>query len=205
MTEAGIRRRWTAKLKRRRERKKKEAKRLVAARQRFNHAKNEVAAAVRVLDRHPLASGTLRTRALREAEHFIGVVERGGNNTGPIVDQIIRSNGGAIGEPWCGDFMAFVYRKAGSKGVDRSWASVALVGSDPDVRRQFPPQPGDLVRFNFSHIGMFVRDRGDGTIETIEGNTGSSGAVSDSSAGSDGVKRKIRSKNLVTDYLRVLR
>jgi hypothetical protein len=52
---------------------------------------------------------------------------------------------------------------------------------------------------------MFVRDRGDGTIETIEGNTGASGAVSDSRTGGDGVYRKVRPKSLVKDYLRVHR
>jgi hypothetical protein len=55
-------------------------------------------------------------------------MEQGGNNTGPIVDKIIRANGGVIGEPWCGDFVAYCYRLAGSKAVDRLWASVYFLG-----------------------------------------------------------------------------
>ncbi len=204
MSEAGIRRRWTKRLAARRRRKTAAAKNLVNARRRLNHAKNEVAAALRVLARHP-APSSLRERAYKQAVKFIGVMEQGGNNTGPTVDKIIRANGGVVGEPWCGDFMAWCYQRAGSKGVDRRWASVQLTGSDPDVRETSSPKRGDLVRFTFDHVGMFVRDRGDRTIETIEGNTGSSGAVSDSSTGGDGVYRKVRSKGLVNDYLRVLR
>jgi hypothetical protein len=147
----------------------------------------------------------LRELAYVEACKLVGIMEHGGNNQGTDVMRIIRENGGTGPEPWCGDTMAYCYRHAGSKGVDRSWASVSLTGSDPDVRRTLRPLRGDLVRYNFDHIGMFVRDLGNGYIETIEGNTGASGAVSDSTTGGDGVYRKQRSKSLVRDYLEVLR
>lgn len=147
---------------------------------------------------------TLAKRALRAAEALVGVMEQGGNNTGPMVNKIIRANGGDIGEPWCGDFIAFVYRQAGSKAVERSWASVRLLGAARGVKRVKTPQPGDLVRFKFDHVGMYVKEAGM-FIETIEGNTGSSGAVSDSKTGGDGVYRKRRSKTVVNDYLRVTR
>jgi hypothetical protein len=51
---------------------------------------------------------------------------------------------------------------------------------------------------------MYVKEAGM-FIETIEGNTGASGAVSDSKTGGDGVYRKRRAKTLVNDYLRVTR
>lgn len=105
----------------------------------------------------------------------------------------------------CGDFVAYAYRLAGSKAVTRAWASVRLLGLLAGVRRLLGPSTGDVVRFRFDHVGLFVRDLGDGTIETLEGNTGSSGAVSDSITGGDGVYRKIRSKTLVGDYLRITR
>jgi hypothetical protein len=147
----------------------------------------------------------LRERAYRIAASLIGVMEEGGNNAGRKVGEIIRSNGGAIGEPWCGDFVAYCYRNAGSKSVTRSWAAVRLLSLVSGVKATTSPQPGDLVRFTFDHVGMFVRDLGNGEIETIEGNTGASGAVSDSATGGDGVYRKQRSKSLVNDYLRVTR
>lgn len=148
---------------------------------------------------------TLQQRALDVAESMVGVMEQGGNNTGPIVDKIILSNGGYIGEPWCGDGMAFCYRTAGSKAVTRNWASVRLLSGVAGISYTSSPKPGDLVRFTFDHVGMFVKDNGDGTITTIEFNTGASGAVSDSSTGGDGVYKKIRSKSLVADYLHVSR
>jgi hypothetical protein len=147
----------------------------------------------------------LREKALKVAENMVGVMEKGGNNTGPIVDKIIHANGGVIGEPWCGDFVAFVYRLVGSKAVTRSWAAVSLLGGVLGVHPTSTPRPGDLVRFTFDHVGLFVKDNGDGTITTIEGNTGASGAVSDSATGGDGVYRKVREKSLVNDYLRVTR
>lgn len=147
----------------------------------------------------------LREKAYEEAERFIGVMEKGGNNTGPEVAKFIRANGGIVGEPWCGDFQAYVYRRAGSKAVNRLWASVRALGGVFGIKRVSQPQRGDLVRFTFDHVGMFVRDLGNGMIETIEGNTGASGAVSDSSTGGDGVYRKQRPKSQVADYLRVTR
>ena len=147
---------------------------------------------------------TLQKRALRAADALVGVMEQGGNNTGPMVNKIIKANGGDIGEPWCGDFIAYCYRQAGSKAVTRSWASVRALGGVGGVRRVTKPLPGDLVRFNFDHVGMYVKEAGM-FIETIEGNTGASGAVSDSKTGGDGVYRKRRAKSLVNDYLRVTR
>jgi hypothetical protein len=139
------------------------------------------------------------------AESLIGVMEEGGNNTGKKVDQIIRSNGGYVGEPWCGDFVAYCYRLAGSTSITRSWASVSALRWVVGIVRTTAPKLGDLVRFTFDHVGMFVRFLGNGEIETIEGNTGPTGAVSDSSTGGDGVYRKRRSISLVNDYLHVTR
>ena len=147
---------------------------------------------------------TLQKRALRAADALVGVMEQGGNNTGPMVNKIIKANGGDIGEPWCGDFIAYCYRQAGSKAVTRSWASVRALGGIGGVKQVKTPQAGDLVRFNFDHVGMYVKEAGM-FIETIEGNTGASGAVSDSKTGGDGVYRKRRAKSLVNDYLRVTR
>ena len=163
----------------------------------------QVAYAERVVARHkPVA---LREKAYAVAVTLVGVMEQGGNNRGPVVSKIIAENGGTGPEPWCGDFVAYCYRHAGSKAVQRLWASVYYLGRIAGLHRTSAPERGDLVRFTFDHVGMFVRDRGDGTIETIEGNTGASGAVSDSTTGGDGVYRKVRSKSLVQDYLRVER
>ena len=149
----------------------------------------------------------LNAKALAVAETMIGVMEQGGNNTGPEVDKIIRANGGVIGEPWCGDFVAFCYRQAGSKKVDRSWASVNAIegGNYGDFVRTNNPAAGDVVTYSFSHTGIFKRwiDRAKGLFETIEGNTGSIGAVSDSLTGGDGVYDKNRNTNLGVSFWKV--
>lgn len=144
-----------------------------------------------------------REKALRVAKSLIGVMEEGGNNNGPVVMKIIRANGGSGPEPWCGDFVAYCYR-AFSRAVTRPWASVQMLRRVAGVKRVARPLPGDIVIFTFDHTGLFVRDLGD-AIETIEGNTGASGAVSDSRTGGDGVYRKRRPKSLVAEYLRVTR
>ena len=145
----------------------------------------------------------LRVRAYREAKRLIGIMEQGGNNRGPAVERIIKANAGYVGEPWCGDFVAYCYRRAGSRRVTRSWAAVRFLRGLLGIHVTRHPKRGDLVTFRFSHVGIFVRHVRPGLIETIEGNTGASGAVSDSATGGDGVYRKLRETSLVEDYLRV--
>lgn len=147
----------------------------------------------------------LRTRALAEAEKQIGVMEVGGNNLGPDVERIIRFADGVAGEPWCVDFVIWSYGHAGSQVVKPGFTRAVASMWTADLRRTTTPKPGDIVRFTFDHTGLFVRDLGNGEIETIEGNTGATGAVSDSRTGGDGVYRKHRSKSLVLDYLVVAR
>lgn len=158
-----------------------------------------------MIDKRENPPASLRERAYQEASKLIGVMEQGGNNVGAQVEQIIREGGGLRGQAWCGWFCAAVYKRAGSKAPDWHWGAVRLYVPLSGVRRTASPQRGDLVRFTFDHIGMFVRFHPDGTIETIEGNTGASGAVSDSKTGGDGVYRKRRPQHLVRDYLRIER
>ncbi|MGH2839646.1 MAG: hypothetical protein ACRDKY_02330, partial [Solirubrobacteraceae bacterium] len=161
--------------------------------------------------------GALRLRAYAEAKRLSdrGVREVGGNNRGAMVMEIIKGNGGPGPEAWCGDFVAWCYRKAGSKAVTRQWASVRAVGGLGGVKRTKQPLKGDLVRLRFDHIGMFVcwcdsrgKEVGMGAathIKTIEGNTGRSGSVSDSKGGGDGVYTKLRARGLVSDFLHIAR
>lgn len=147
----------------------------------------------------------LRVRAFAEAERCIGIMEQGGNNRGPEVERIIAEGGGRAGDPWCGWFCAAMYKRAGSQVVTWRWGAVRLLYPLLGIAKPKVPQKGDLVRFTFDHVGMFEKFNGDGTITTIEGNTGRSGAVSDSATGGDGVYRKRRELHLVNDYLRILK
>lgn len=147
---------------------------------------------------------SLQDAALAEAQKLVGVMESGGNNQGAKVSEIIKANGGTGPEPWCGDFVAYCYRLAGSKAVTRSWAAVRLLGHLTGQLVVAKPKPGDIVCYSFDHTGLYVREDGPDHIIAIEGNTGAVGAVSDGN-GSDGVYVKRREKSLVARYVRVRR
>lgn len=158
---------------------------------------------------------SLRERAHLQARGLIGIMESGGNNVGARVEEIIRGGGGQRGQAWCGWFCAHVYRLAGSKAVSWAWGAVRLYLPLSGVKATLHPLQGNLVRYTFDHIGMFVCwcdahgnpvSRAAAThIKAIEGNTGASGAVSDSTTGGDGVYEKVRALRLVRDYLHITR
>jgi hypothetical protein len=144
---------------------------------------------------HPIAY-----RALAHAFALVGVMEEGGNNIGPVVSRLIRAAGGTPGEPWCGDFVIYNYRVAGSKKITRSAAAVRLLGPLAGMHRLKKPFPSCVIKYAFDHEGLFVRDLGGGMIETVEGNTGATGATSDSLHGGDGVYIKHRPLSQVAAF-----
>lgn len=154
------------------------------------------------------AKAPLRERAWREMQVLINekVQERGGNNRGRDVERIIRANGGTPGEPWCGDTVAYVYLRAGAKSVVRAWAAVSWLNRL--LARVNKPARGHVVTYKFDHTGLFDRwapELGRGYFLAGEGNTGDSGAVSDSRTGRDGVKLKVRHISQVDSFRRVIR
>jgi hypothetical protein len=126
----------------------------------------------------------------------------------------LAERGGVGPEPWCGDFVAYCYRLAGSdivKGPQRLWAYVPWI-SRTAVKVTNSPSRGDLVRYDWNHdhvddhVELFDRWIVPGfTFLTIGGNTGHDPVVSDSTAGGDGVHRRERPIELVHDFLRVTR
>jgi hypothetical protein len=211
-TDAQITRRWKVRLTVRKGL-------LVTARARFKAASNspsaaaavkkrkeQVAEAERVIARHSPKAAPLRLRAWSQMRHLIDerVTEVGGNNRGRRVEEIIRANGGTPGEPWCGDTVAYCYLKAGAKSVVRSWASVRLL--ERLLMRLRIVQCGDVVTYIFDHTGLFKEwapEKGSGYFWAGEGNTGNSGAASDSITGGDGVKLKLRHTSQVAGFWRV--
>ena len=158
----------------------------------------------------------LQERAYANAANLLGTMEVGGNNCGPVVNRIIKANGGAGPEPWCGDFVAYCYRLAGSlavKGPQRLFAYVPWMIRVTGVKKTTSPIRGDIVRFNWNpgdgesdHTGIFERWAVAGrTFYALEGNTGKDPNVSDSSGGGDGVHRRLRSMTLVDDFLHLSR
>jgi hypothetical protein len=82
--------------------------------------------------------------------------------------------------PWCGSFVNWCANEVGLKIPN---VVSTLAGAQAFIKKnaweKVTPLPGDIVFFDFpndgidriSHIGIVVRDNGDGTITCIEGNT----------------------------------
>lgn len=158
---------------------------------------------------------TLKEKAWDEMGKLVGVMEHGGNNRGKEVDEIIKSVGGYLGAPWCGYTVAYAYKKAGSKSISWRWGAVRFLGRISDQRFVKNPELGDIVTFTFDHTGLFgwwsdaqgnkVPRKQATHVFTREGNTGATGAVSDSRTGGDGVYEKVRPIGQVAAFVEVLR
>ena len=96
-------------------------------------------------------------------------------------------------QPWCGSFCMWVAHTAGVKIPNVVYTPAGVEGfkgtgtwSNAETAK---PKPGDIVFFDFvkggaavEHVGIVVKDNGDGTITTIEGNTSPEGKAKGSQA-----------------------
>jgi hypothetical protein len=85
--------------------------------------------------------------------------------------------------PWCGSFVMWCANQVGLKipnCVYTPGGASAFIKKDQwEKAAEATPLPGDIVFFDFpndgvdriSHIGIVVKDNGDGTVTCIEGNT----------------------------------
>lgn len=142
---------------------------------------------------------------LEVAAREVGQAESGANNRGPKVDVYQRADDlPGEGYAWCASFVAWVAEQV--YGRDFPVTGEAAVASWLTWGRRnghvvTRPFAGDLVCFRFTsadkvdHIGIVEKVLALGPvlrIRTIEGNTGTSGAVSDPGTGRDAVHRKVR-------------
>ena len=86
-------------------------------------------------------------------------------------------------QPWCGSFVNWCANEVGLKipsCVYTPAGANAFIKKDQwEKAEDAIPLPGDIVFFDFpndgvdriSHVGIVVRDNGDGTVTCIEGNT----------------------------------
>lgn len=159
------------------------------------------------------------------AESQLGLTEKGGNNRGEAVVKYQQATWLAPGPwAWCAAFMCWVLReflinnpeamnvlritdinkfrcKDASAFGWIKWANGKglYVTDEKELAKA-----GDLVVFDFSHIGLVVKDqlKLSDKIETIEGNTEPNTTQRDGSA--DGVYRMKRSPKLVKAYIRII-
>jgi hypothetical protein len=133
---------------------------------------------------------------IKLAQHQIGITENGyGGGTkfqvwyasSPRARETVARDGGSpqdyVDAPWCDMFVSWIGHKLGIDpvmGTDAYTVAHAQWFLDNN-RWGETPKPGAVVFYDFSgnksiddisHVGFVVKDNGDGTIKTIEGNTG---------------------------------
>ncbi|GAA4605151.1 hypothetical protein GCM10023195_17810 [Actinoallomurus liliacearum] len=114
----------------------------------------------------------------------------------------VARDGGSISDyadaSWCDMFVTWVGAQAGVKGLGGDAFTPAHAQWFHDQGRWgSAPKPGAVVFFSWNggkdidsidHVGLVIKDNGDGTIQTVEGNT------------DDAVKVRTRSKDSVVGY-----
>jgi hypothetical protein len=192
--------RWQDRRRKRRARLKKERAETRKQLAEEQEARDDVAYAERVIERHRRTHAYL---AVRFAQAKVGVKERPpGSNRGPDVDLFQAEWGADRGYPWCGAFVGWVAKKAGLKGLTRRVLYVPFIIEDAKAGRNgfasfVDPRScaiGDFVCMDFGgspvlgeHVGIARGGAfkvGDSWyVPTIEGNTSSSDVGSQSSGG----------------------
>ena len=147
----------------------------------------------------------------------VGTQEVNGTNCGPRVDVYKAATwlNPKKGWPWCAAFICWLVREAmKSTGVKETagfkrpqtagawdfinWSqeqdgttNTKMFPKDKDI------QPGDIVVFTFSHIGLATSTGSGGLVSTIEGNTDAQG-----SREGGGVWRKVRKTSQIKARIR---
>lgn len=150
------------------------------------------------------------------AKSQIGVVELPRNsNTGPEVEGLYQRSTwlNGTGFAWCAAFICYLFKEASKKpNMEYSFKLPKTAGAydfenwarnnSNYVEILSPPFtniiPGDIIIFNFSHIGISIDVSKFGSVSTVEGNTNSSG-----SREGDGVYQKNRKFSLIKKVLRL--
>jgi hypothetical protein len=177
--------------------------------------------------RKVVSKATLVARLVALARSEVGTREAGGNNRGVRVEEYQQATWLNPGPwPWCAAFTCWLLREWARDPAVRGRLKLA---ADADAgrwrcrdARAFGWEPwarsrglkvldagslaraGDIVVFDFSHIGLIVAKQARVTdpLHTIEGNTNSAGDR-DSDAG-DGVWEKRRDPSLARSLIRLL-
>jgi|688.fasta_scaffold17753_5 hypothetical protein len=154
----------------------------------------------------------------------VGVKEVGGNNKGAKIREYQTATSlKPAAWPWCAAFTSWIIREWLKDPEVVKWLNLKLLTPEkwrPKTAAAFgyiewaksrpattkiltekaKPQVGDLVVFDFSHIGIVVKV-GEKNFQCVEGNTNGRG-TRDSKSG-DGVWLKTRTSSLVRNYIRI--
>jgi hypothetical protein len=136
--------------------------------------------------------------ALAQAE--IGQTEQppGSNDSPRIAEYRTATAGSGIG-PWCNYFVSYVAKQAGAPlgeqgqgfgAVAATWDWAQRTGKAVPATER--PNPGDLIVWDGTHIGMVESVLPDGRIQTIEGNSSNMVTRRVHSANGDGATGYVR-------------
>ncbi|MFC6878533.1 CHAP domain-containing protein [Actinomadura yumaensis] len=156
------------------------------------------------------AQGGRAQDVIKLARTQVGISEDGSGNTkfnewyaGSDLGKANAKRAGASsadvykGQSWCDMFVTWLGQETGAKGMGSDAYTVDHAQWFKDHGRfGDKAKPGAVVFFawggggisDIDHVGIVVKDNGDGTIKTIEGNTG------------DAVKQKVRPTSQVAGY-----
>jgi hypothetical protein len=154
----------------------------------------------------------------------VGVKETGGNNNGAKIRQYQAATSlKPAAWPWCAALTGWVIREWLKDQENTDWLGLKVMTPEkwrPKTAAAFGyiqwakdrpattkvlspkarPQVGDIVVFDFSHIGIITKV-GEKNFQAVEGNTNGRG-TRDSKSG-DGVWLKTRTSSLVRNYIRI--
>ena len=165
---------------------------------------------------------TSRAEIAKTALGEVGVLEVGGNNRGPRVNEYQSATWLKPAPwPWCAAFVCWVIREWAPRRISfrsqaafEQWRPRTAGAIDFEVWAAHrgalvldahqPTEAGDIVTFKFGHIGIVAADApaSEYLIKTVEGNTGPMG-LRDSDSG-DGVFAKERTRDVIRKFIRMV-
>ncbi|XVQ13628.1 CHAP domain-containing protein [Spirillospora sp. CA-255316] len=145
--------------------------------------------------------------AIKMARSQVGISEDGGGQTKfqdwykstDRARETVERDGGSLegydDAAWCSMFISWIGDRIGLRdevGMD-AWTVAHAEWFKDQGRWGTEPRPGAIVFFNWNgskdindivHVGMVIKDNGDGTVKTVEGNTSNAVMVRERSTGS---------------------
>jgi hypothetical protein len=149
----------------------------------------------------PVAAGSGRgAQMVALAQQELGVTEQppGSNDAPRIAEYRTATAGSGIG-PWCNYFVSWIAKQAGAPlgeqgqgfgAVAATWDWAQRTGRTVPAGQ--PPQPGDLIVWDGTHIGLVEQVLPDGRVQTIEGNSSNMVTRRTHSADGDGATGYVR-------------
>lgn len=140
----------------------------------------------------------LREAILEQARGELGKRERGWNGGDAEKYQKFFGRGH---EPWCADFVSWVYTQAGQKMNNPYVPGIVQQLKKSGRWRTSSPKPGDMVIFDWDHdgvgdhIGIVESTLPNGHVRTIEGNTSDP-----TGRNGEGVYERTRTRSTILGY-----